>query len=130
MRHYLPSEWKRWGESRPDPFSTLTLDVVQLRPFLLQLRLQRLGLRFEVGQSLVQLYLLCRHFRDERGSHIFPRCGRRSAAKGLKAELTADAADVRGREDAPQQRREDEEASCIPVMLHTGYLWFVEPAGS
>lgn len=91
------------GLQEASPFSTLTLDIVQLRPLLLQLGLQRLRLRLQVGQSLVQLYLLCRHFRDLRGFHIFPLCGRRSAAKRLKAELTADAAAVMTSEgeDAP-----------------------------
>lgn len=76
---------------------------MQLRSLLLQLGLQRLRLRLQVGQSLVQLYLLCRHFRDLRGFHIFSLCGRRSAAKRLKAELTADAAAVMTSEgeDAP-----------------------------
>lgn len=84
------------------PFSLLTLDIVQLRPLLLQLGLQRLRLRLQVGQSLVQLYLLCRHFRELRGSHKFPLCGRRSATKRLKAELTADAAVMTSEgEDAP-----------------------------
>lgn len=84
------------------PFSVLTLDIVQLRSLLLQLGLQRLRLRLQVGQSLVQLYLLCRHFRELRGSHKFPLSGRRSATKRLKAELTADAAVMTSEgEDAP-----------------------------
>lgn len=84
------------------PFSVLTLDIVQLRSLLLQLGLQRLRLRLQVGQSLVQLYLLCRHFRELRGSHKFPLSRRRSATKRLKAELTADAAVMTSEgEDAP-----------------------------
>lgn len=84
------------------PFSLLTLDIVQLGSLLLQLGLQRLRLRLQVGQSLVQLYLLCRHFRELRGSHKFLLCGRRSATKRLKAELTADAAVMTSQgEDAP-----------------------------
>lgn len=84
------------------PFSALTLDIVQLRSLLLQLGLERLRLRLQVGQSLVQLYLLCGHFRELRGSHKFPLYGRRSATKRLKAELTADAAVMTSEgEDAP-----------------------------
>lgn len=84
------------------PFSALTLHIVQLRSLLLQLGLERLRLRLQVGQSLVQLYLLCGHFRELRGSHKFPLCGRRSATKRLKAELTADAAVMTSEgEDAP-----------------------------
>lgn len=97
-------------------FLALTLDIVQLRSFLLQLRLQRLRLRFEVSQSLVQRYLLCRHFRGWRGSHIFPLSRKRSAAKRLRAELTADAAVMTSEgEDAPPVSRGG--GSCIPVML-------------
>lgn len=84
------------------PFSLLTLDIVQLCSLLLQLGLERLRLRLQVGQSLVQLYLLCGHFRELRGSHKFSWCGRRSATKRLKAELTADAAVMTSEgEDAP-----------------------------
>lgn len=116
----VPSQGKRRNESGPlHFFLALTLDIVQLRSFLLQLRLQRLRLRFEVSQSLVQRYLLCRHFRGWRGSHIFPLSRKRSAAKRLRAELTADAAVMTSEgEDAPPVSRGG--GSCIPVMLpHT-----------
>lgn len=123
----VPSQGKRRNESGPlHFFLALTLDIVQLRSFLLQLRLQRLRLRFEVSQSLVQRYLLCRHFRGWRGSHIFPLSRKRSAAKRLRAELTADAAVMTSEgEDAPPVSRGG--GSCIPVMLphthtHTGCI--------
>ena len=48
----------------------LTLDIVQLCPFLFELRLQRLRLGLEIAEGLGGLNLLCRHFRDDRGSHV------------------------------------------------------------
>lgn len=80
---------ERTQRTEASPFSQqLTLDVVQLGPLLLQLRLERLRLGLQVGQGLVQLYLLCRHFRVWRGSHIFARV--RAAVGGERAQSGAE----------------------------------------